>query len=71
MRHFGPFVRVAGTAAGLVLAAGLVAGCSTSTDPTVQLNFPPGTKVPEPVKGTQQIPGAGAMSQGNPSDLTR
>jgi hypothetical protein len=71
MKHPDPFVRLAGMTAGLVLTAGFVVGCSTSTEPTVQLNFPPGTKPPEPYKGSGVVPGAGVMSQGNPNDYTK
>src|SRR5947209_5665632 len=46
--HSVSFVRRAGRVVGLILAVGLIAGCSTSTEPTVQFNFPAGTKPPEP-----------------------
>jgi hypothetical protein len=71
MKFLDPYLRVSVLAIGLLLAAGLVAGCNTSTEPTVQLNFPEGMKLPEPAKGPVVNQGAGPMSQGDPHDLTR
>jgi hypothetical protein len=66
MKHSDRSVRVARTSLGWVLAAALIAGCNTSTEPTVQLNFPEGMKIPEPAKGPVVNPGAGPTSQGDP-----
>ncbi len=71
MSHFNRFVRVARPTLGWVLAAGLFAGCYSSTEPTVQMNFPEGMKIPEPAQGTVVDPGAGPTSQGDPHNYTK
>ena len=72
MRYFDLFVRVAGIALGLLIATVLLAGCNTSTEPTVQFNFPEGMKLPEPAQGPAPVvPGAGVTSQGDPRVLSK
>jgi len=72
MRYFDPIVRVAGITLGLLIAAVVLAGCNTSTEPTVQMNFPEGMKIPEPAKGPAgPVPGAGPTSQGDPRVLSK
>lgn len=56
---------------GLALVAGITAGCMSS-EPAPVLQFPEGTKVPEPVKGGAKVDlGSGETSQGDPSDYTK
>ena len=71
MKHPDSFVRFRGAAVALVLAAGFVTGCNTSTEPTVQLNFPEGMKIPQPAPTSAPVPGAGPTSQGDPSVLLK
>lgn len=71
MKISDPLVTIAGVGAGLLLAAMLVAGCNTSTEPTVQLNFPEGMKVPEPAPNPGPVPGTGVTSQGDPRQLLK
>jgi hypothetical protein len=71
MKQAGPRARVARTVLGVFFALGLGSGCNTSTEPTVQLNFPEGMKIPEPAKGPVVNQGAGPTSQGDPHALTK
>jgi hypothetical protein len=71
MKHSDAFVKVRGAAVALVLAAGFVTGCSTSTEPTVQLNFPEGMKIPQPAPTSTPVPGTGVTSQGDPRVLSK
>jgi len=72
MRYFDLFVRVAGIALGLLIATVLLGGCNSSTEPTVQFNFPEGMKLPEPAPGPAPVvPGAGVTSQGDPRVLLK
>jgi hypothetical protein len=71
MKYLDSSVRAAALSLGLWLAVGMAAGCNTSTEPTVQLNFPEGMKIPEPAKGPVVNPGMGPTSQGDPHDLTK
>jgi hypothetical protein len=71
MKHLDPFFKVVALSLGLCVAVGMVAGCNMSTEPTVQLNFPEGMKLPEPAKGPVINQGAGPTSQGDPHDLTK
>jgi hypothetical protein len=71
MRYLDPLVKVGGFALGLLIGALLLVGCNTSTEPTVQMKFPEGMKLPEPAKGPVVVPGTGVMSQGNPLELSK
>jgi hypothetical protein len=71
MKRFDPSARAAALVFALVLAVGAAGGCNSSTEPTVQLNFPEGMKIPEPAKGPAADSGTGAISRGDPHDLTK
>jgi hypothetical protein len=71
MTYFGAFARIVGMAPGVLLATVLLAGCNTSTEPTVQLNFPEGMKPLEPAKTFTPVPGTGVTSQGDPLKLSK
>jgi hypothetical protein len=64
-------LRGAGIALGLCLLAGLLGGCNTTTEPTVQLNFPKDMKIPEPAPTSKPVPGTGVTSQGDPLLLSK
>jgi hypothetical protein len=71
MKLLNPPLKGAAIAVGLWLLAGLLAGCNTSTEPTVQLNFPAGMKIPEPAPHASPVPGTGVTSQGDPRVLSK